>query len=164
VNLVVGARQRLPVALIVCAVAVCSATAAFAGSPAAPFTDRVVGIELPPITSTLGTFAGVGTGGLPMAWRVQVAHVELSWARPVPITGGTFWLRTRDQTLRGKVTGGSVSLLDPGAGCRDQKYSVDATLAVGSFTVTLTHHRRQVLGHCLIFAASVAGQATISTA
>ncbi|MGZ6881083.1 MAG: hypothetical protein ACXVGB_14435 [Mycobacteriaceae bacterium] len=56
--------------------------------------DRVVGTEIPPISSTLGTFLGVASGELPGQWRVQIVHQPLASGPSVAITGGTFMMHT----------------------------------------------------------------------
>lgn len=126
------------------------------------YSDRVVAAEFPPITSTLGTFLGVATGPLPGQWRVQIAHQPLAAGSRVAITGGTFALHTLSgRTVRGAVTGGAVTVVARGLGCTNQVYAVDATLSVGHFSGTLTHHRRSILGRCIIYSATISGSASI---
>jgi hypothetical protein len=62
----------------------------------------------------------------------------------------------------GPVTGGSVAVLDRGPGCSDQVYRVRARLSVGRFDGTLVHHRHSLLGHCLIYAATISGRTTLT--
>jgi hypothetical protein len=56
---------------------------------------------------------------------------------------------------------------DPGAHCTNQVYTVDGSLrnvpvtGTGHFVATLTHHRRSVLGRCLLYAATVGGTVTL---
>jgi hypothetical protein len=127
-------------------------------------SDRVVGAEFPPITSTLGTFGGVATGPLPGVWRVEVHHQPLSSGAAVAITGGTFTMRTlTGRSIVASVSSGSVTVLDPGRGCTNQTYSITAALSGGGdFAGTLTHHRERVLRQCVIYAATVAGHATLT--
>lgn len=135
---------------------------AASASAAASYRDRVAGAELPPITSTLGTFAGVAVGALPGGWRVQISHERLRPAGSVAITGGTFSMQTlKHGTLHATVTGGSVAVVDDGGGCRNQVFAVRAELSDGTFTGTLTHHRRSLFGRCLIYAATISGHAVL---
>jgi hypothetical protein len=126
------------------------------------YSVRLDGVEVFPITSTLGTFVGVARGELPATWRVQIAHAPLATAPTVPITGGKFSIYTlTGRKLSGSVTGGSVAVTDRGSGCGNQTYGVTVTFSIGSFDGTLTHHRRSLLGRCLIYSASIRGRATL---
>jgi len=141
---------------------ICLGVAASAAA-GATYNEHLVGAEIPPISSTLGTFAGVATGQMPMAWQARIVHDPLGSATTVRITGGAFSMRPSPwRKLVGKVTGGSVSVVDRGSGCRNQTYRVKATLTIGSFDGMLTHHRRVLLGNCLIYSASIAGNAVIT--
>jgi hypothetical protein len=137
---------------------------AAAGSRAATvYHERVQGTEIPPISSTKGTFAGIARGQLAGGWRVQIKHRPLSSAATVAITSGSFSLLTpTGRRLGGSVTGGWVTVLDRGSGCRDQIYGVHARFSTGSFIGTLTHHRRSIVGHCLIYAATITGRTTLT--
>lgn len=158
-------RSRL---LVVAATAFALLIAASRASASSSYPDGVTGIEVLPITSTLGTFTGVAVGPLPGRWRVQIAHQPLRTGPSVAITGGSFIMHTLDLrtldrgTVTGVVTGGSVTVVNPGARCTDQVYTVDAALTVGRFTGTLTHHRRVILGRCVIYAATITGRATLT--
>ena len=123
---------------------------------------QVVGTEVPPITSSLGTF--VGAADAPFgAWRIQIRHQPLRTGPTVAIDGGSFWMQLRTgRRLRAAVVGGSVSVVDRGARCANQVYAVRVELTDGSFSGTLTHHRRSLFGHCLVFAATISGNATLS--
>jgi hypothetical protein len=134
------------------------------GAPAAVgYTDRIAGVEVPPITSTLGTFVGGAVGSLPGRWRVQIAHRPLRAGSTVAITGGSFTMRPLERaTLTASVTGGSVTLVSAGERCTDQAYAVDANLTLGTFTGTLVHHRRTFLGRCVVYAATISGRATLT--
>jgi len=123
---------------------------------------RVVGAEVPPITSSLGTFVGASEGPVG-AWRIQIVHQPLRTGPTVSITGGSLWLALRTgATLRSAVVGGSVSVESRGAGCANQVYGVRVALANGSFAGTLTHRRASLLGHCVIYAATITGRATLT--
>ncbi|MFN0154637.1 MAG: hypothetical protein ACKVUT_09680 [Gaiella sp.] len=125
----------------------------------------LTGIEVIPVSSTRGTFVGVASGGVRAAWRAQIVHEELRTGPRVAITGGTFQLLLDDRRLlRGPVTGGSVTVLDNGSGCRHQRYRVETVAAIGTFTGTLTHLRRSAFGRCLVYGATIAGRGAFSVA
>lgn len=152
--------RRPALLLLVASGALAAATACSAG---ASYADRVAGIEVPPITSSLGTFVGLAAGPLPGRWRVQIAHEPLRTGATVAITGGTFTMHPVGAAeIAAPVTGGSVAVVSPGAGCTDQRYAVSATLSVGSFAGTLVHHRHALLGRCVIYAATISGRATLT--
>jgi hypothetical protein len=137
------------------------ATLAFVGPAAAAttVTDRLIGTEIVPFSSTRGTFVGVATGQLPAAWRVQIVHEPLAKGPTVAITGGRFVLVTRSgEVVGGSVTTGTVTVRQRGSHCTDQTYAVSATFSKGSFDGTLTHHRRSVFGRCVVVGATLAGR------
>ena len=143
--------------------AVLVAVSASVASARMSYSDRFVGTEILPISSTLGTFLGVARGQLPGQWRVQITHQPLASGPIVAITGGTFTMRTLDRRrLAGTVTGGSVAVVNRGARCTNQTYTVDAISTVAHFLGTLTHHRRPVLGRCIIYAATISGTTTLN--
>ncbi len=145
----------LTLALLVALTGTASATTAY--------SDRLTGTEIVPVSSTRGTFVGVARGQLPAAWRGQITHERLSTGPTVAITGGSFVLLTRSgHTVRGSVTGGTVSVTDLGSHCTDQTYEVTASLSNGSFDGTLTHHRRSIFGRCLIYAATIDARAVFN--
>ncbi len=132
-------------------------------SASSTYDLRVVGTEVPPISSSLGTFVGAAHGGLVGAWRIQIAHEPLRLGPRVAITGGRFSLRLRDGSRVGsQVVGGAVEVSVAGTGCRNQVYAVHVQLASGSFDGTLTHRRRSLLGRCLIYAATISGRASLT--
>jgi hypothetical protein len=155
-------QLRARLVLLFLALVVALALAA-TGAATSTYSVRLDGVEVPPITSTLGTFVGVARGELPATWRVQIAHESLATAPTVEITGGKFSIYTlTGWRLSGSVTGGSVAVTNPGRGCRDQTYGVTVTFSIGSFDGTLTHHRRSLLGRCLIYSASIRGRAILN--
>jgi hypothetical protein len=140
-----------------------SLVAAAPSSATSTYSARVAGIEVLPITSTLGTFTGVATAPLAGEWRAQILHQPLRTGRTVTITGGSLTMRTLAHgKIVGAVDGGSVAVVNPGAHCTDQTYAIDAALSVGRFTGTLTHHRRHLFGICLIYSATISGRATLT--
>lgn len=141
--------------------AVASFSLATAGSAAAAtsVSTTLSGLEVPPISSTRGTFVGTAGGDARFAWRAQIEHRPLSSGATVPVTGGRMLLISpRGRTLAGSITGGSVSVVDRGRNCSDQLYKVEVNTTVGTFTGTLTHNRRQLIGQCLITSATIRGQ------
>ena len=124
---------------------------------------RVVGTEVPPISSTRGTFVGASQGPAG-AWRISIRHQALSTGPTVAVTGGSLVIALRTGTaLRSSVTGGSVSVTNRGAHCRTQVYAVHVQLAAGTFDGTLMHHRRSLFGRCLIYAATIDGHAVLQS-
>jgi hypothetical protein len=145
-------------------IAAAAAALVLAGGAAGSSTVdvRVVGAEVPPISSSLGTFVGAARGPVG-GWRIQIRHEQLRTGPKVAITGGSLWLALRTgDALHTSVTGGSVAVANPGAGCTNQVYEVDVQLAGGSsFDGTLVHRRRSLLGHCVIYAATISGRASL---
>jgi len=136
---------------------------AVAGAAAASSTVdlRVVGTEVPPISSTRGTFVGASQGPVG-AWRISISHEALRTGPTVAVTGGSLVIGLRTGTaLRASVTGGSVSVVNRGAHCATQVYAVHVQLASGTFDGTLMHHRRSLFGHCVIYAATISGHAVL---
>ena len=122
---------------------------------------RVVGTEVPPISSTRGTFVGASQGPVG-AWRISIRHEALSTGPTVAVTGGSLLIGLRTGTaLRSSVTGGSVSVTNRGSHCTTQVYAVHVELSVGTFDGTLQHHRGSLFGHCVIYAASISGHAVL---
>jgi hypothetical protein len=152
--------MRMSVTAVLAAAVAGVAALAANGAATATYADTLIGTEVPPITTTLGTFVGIASGQLPAAWRVQIRHAPLATGATVAITGGTFSLLTRSRrALTGTVTGGSVAVTNRGSGCTDQTYHVVVTLSSGSFDGVLTHHRRSLLGRCLVYSATIRGHA-----
>ena len=134
------------------------------GSATTVHQHTLKGTEVPPISSTLGTFVGVATGGLPATWRVQIAHQPLATGPTVAITGGTFSLLTaRGHKVGGPVSSGSVTVTNRGAHCTDQTYQVTLAFGSGSFAGTLTHHRHSILGRCILYSATIRGLGSFTT-
>jgi hypothetical protein len=124
---------------------------------------RVVGTEVPPISSTRGTFVGASQGPVG-AWRISIRHQALATGPTVAVTGGSLLiaLRTGD-ALRSSVTGGSVSVTNRGSHCTTQVYAVHVQLTAGTFDGTLMHHRHSLFGRCLIYAATINGHAALQS-
>ena len=127
------------------------------------YSDSFKGTEIIPVSSVRGTFVGVARGDLPAVWRTQIVHQPLSSGSTVAVTGGTFSILGRTGVkLGGAVTGGSVTVTNRGTRCSNQTYRVSVTFAGGSFDGTLTHHRRTILGNCIIYAATISGRGTFA--
>ena len=147
-------------------IAVLLAAAALACAGAASGASRtdfsVVGTEVPPISSSLGTFVGAA-GGPIGGWGIQIRHEPLRSGPTVAITGGSLWLALRTgAALHAPVAGGSVTVTNRGARCTNQVYVVHVDLAGGAtFDGTLVHRRRSFFHHCVIYAATISGRASL---
>jgi len=131
---------------------------------AATRTDvRVVGTEVPPITSSLGTFVGAAEGPYG-GFGIQIEHQPLRTGPTVAVTGGSLWLALgTGATLHAAVAGGSVTVVAPGVRCTNQVYAVHVQLAGGStFEGRLVHRRRSFFGRCTIYAATITGRASLA--
>jgi hypothetical protein len=158
-----------------------AALVAARGATAAPAstTFAIVGYEYA-FTSTVGSFAGTGHGnaGDAAAWNARVEHDPLG-STPTYVNGGSFAITTRSpgghlDFAAGDFAyhGGTITTINPGAGCTNQRYRVTGTLenvattttsgGSGGFAVTLTHYRVSLFGHCLIYKARVAGMVSFS--
>ena len=151
---------RAPLAL---ATAVSSLVLAGAGVASSGYSAGIAGTEIPPISSTLGTFAGVASGPLGAAWRVQISHDPLASGPTVAVTGGRYSFVAVSGLLSGRVTGGFVTVVDRGRGCGDQRYRVTLELEHGRFEGTLVHHRRSLLRRCVLYAATVSGNVSLAS-
>jgi hypothetical protein len=159
-------RTVLVAALAVLALALPSTAAAQTVS------DTLTGYEYA-YTSTDGRFTGTATGSQPGAWNADIRHTQLclTCTPTATITGGSFSLVTSSLVV-GSFTGGTVQVLNPGAGCTNQTFAVRGTLGRvgrwsagtgrGTFSVTLTHYRRSILGHCTTYGAKVAGTLSLT--
>jgi hypothetical protein len=165
---VARALRVVPIALLAAALPGAASSAPLSTS------FKIVGYEYA-FTSTVGSFAGNGTGnaGGTAYWNATVKHDRLG-SVPTYVNGGSFAMAIRGPgTLVGAVVGtfthhgGRITTLDRGANCTNQKYLVaDALKAVstpttsngtGNFSVTLTHYRHRLLGHCVAYKARVVG-------
>lgn len=132
-------------------------------SASSSYSDSFTGTEVVPVSSVRGTFVGVARGELPAVWRAQIVHRPLSSGSTVAVTGGTFSIVGRSRvTSGGSVTGGSVTVVNRGSHCSKQTYRVSVTFSGGTFDGTLTHHRRSILGRCIVYAATIAGRGTFA--
>jgi len=162
---------RTSVAALAAVAALTLPTAASARPASAAFA--VTGNEYA-FTQTVGSFAGRATGnaGDTGLWNARVEHDPLG-SQPTYINGGTFEMTTVRGFSADYVTGdfvhhgGQITVLDPGAGCTNQRFLVAGSIksvatsttsgGTGMFSVTLTHYRYSLFGHCIIYNARVAG-------
>ena len=128
-------------------------------SASSSYSDSFTGTEIIPVSSVRGTFVGVARGQLPAVWRTQIVHQPLASGTTVAVTGGTFSILGHNGVrLGGVVTGGSVTVVNRGSRCSNQTYRVSVAFTGGSFDGTLTHHRRSILGRCIVYAATITGR------
>jgi hypothetical protein len=163
-------RALLAVTLVLAALSLPGA----ASSAPLSTSFKIVGYEYA-FTSTVGSFAGNGSGnaGGTAYWNATVKHDRLG-SNPTYVNGGPFAMAIRGpgssvDAVVGTFTyhGGKITTLDRGANCTNQKYLVTDALkgvstpttsnGTGDFSVTLTHYRHRLLGHCVAYKARVAG-------
>ncbi len=138
-------------------------------------TFAVVGYEYA-FTQTVGSFAGhaAGNAGDTGVWNATVEHDPLG-SMPTYIDGGPFAMTTLGSGghvdfVTGDFVhhGGTITTIDSGANCTNQRYLVAGALdnvatrttssGTGSFSVVLTHYRHSLFGRCVIYRARVAGR------
>jgi hypothetical protein len=142
-------------------------SAASASRSTLSYNEHFSGVEVLPVTSTLGTFTGIATGDLPGGWYAQVEHQPLSTST-VDITGGSFTLHPLlGRKIQADISSGSVtpdSAKSSSDGCTRQAFDIDVTLADGhgNFEGTLTHYGFKFLGSCVVYSASIVGDGSIS--
>ena len=134
-----------------------------------PVVASVHGIELI-AHHTQGTFGGYTSGGLSAGWLAIVNHTPLN--PNAHITGGSFTLITKTSGLNHPITAqinhGTITNTNPGANCTNQTYAVTGTLNhitgnhTGTFSLTLTHWRHNILGTCLAYFATTTGTLTLT--
>jgi hypothetical protein len=165
--------------LVLALVAAAAAVPAAASSAPSSTSFSIVGYEYA-FTSTVGSFAGTGTGdtGDKAYWNATVKHDRLG-SNPTYVNGGPFAMTIRASggsvdAVVGTFShhGGKITTLDRGANCTNQKYLVADTLrdvattttsnGTGNFRVTLTHYRHRILGRCIAYKARVAGTVSFS--
>ena len=170
-------KSRLFVCVCIAAGALILCAAAAAAPPSTSFT--IVGYEYA-FTSTVGSFAGAATGNASdtATWNATVSHDRLG-STPTYINGGSLAIATANTSghldyVTGTFAyhGGTITTLDPGAGCTNQRYLVTGQLqnvatsttsgGMGTFSVVLTHYRYSFLGYCIIYKARVSGTASFT--
>jgi hypothetical protein len=122
-------------------------------------------------TSTTGRFVGAASGSALGTWYAEVNHDPLG-ASPAAIRPGGAFGMALDQAapayvVSGQFSGGTITVDKRGDGCTNQVYTVNGDLrnvsvtGTGHVAATLTHHRKSVLGRCLLYAATVGGTVTL---
>lgn len=160
--------------LVFCVATFAAALPAAASSEPVSSSFKIVGYEYA-FTPTVGSFAGGGKGnvGGTAYWNATVKHDRLG-STPTYVNGGSFAMTVRGpgaavDAVVGTFShhGGTITTLERGVNCTNQKYLVFDTLrsvrtpttsgGTGSFSVTLTHFRHRLFGRCVAYKAKVSG-------
>ena len=160
------------VAILVVSLAVLVPATAVAETKTYQFT--ISGTEVS-ATSTTGRFVGAASGSALGTWYAEVNHAPLGGGVGAQVaiqSGGSFGMALAPAepayVVSGQFSGGTITVMNSGAGCTSQVYAVDGSLrnvsvtGSGHFVATLTHHRRSVLGRCWLYAATVSGTVTLA--
>ena len=135
-----------------------------AADAAPAVTARIGGVEYA-ATSTQGRFGGAADGQVRGAWQATVVHDPLGSGKAVPITDGSFTLRSTQREVRGRFVSGTVTPRPGAATCGNERFDVRGTLALpggrGSFTAVLTHLRVPSRSGCRTYGAVVVGALTL---
>ena len=161
-------HRRIAVAVLVASLLVLVPVTA--GAATKTYSFSISGTEVS-ATSTTGRFVGTASGSALGTWYAEVVHDPLG-ASPAAIRpGGSFGMALAQAepayVVSGQFSGGAITVLDSGARCTNQVYRVDGRLknvsvtGTGHVVATLTHHRRSILGRCLLYAATVGGTVTL---
>jgi hypothetical protein len=167
-------HRRLAAAVLVASLVVLVPPAAVAAAATKTYRFTISGTEVS-ATSTTGRFVGAASGSALGAWYAEVIHDPLSGPANTRInirSGGSFEMALHQAepayVVSGQFSGGTITVINPGAHCTDQVYTVNGSLrnvsvtGTGQFVATLTHHRRSVLGRCWLYAATVGGTVTLA--
>ena len=153
---------RMIVALVLAAAALLLLTPAAYAAPV--LTARIGGVEYA-ATSTQGRFGGAADGQVRGAWQATVVHDPLGSGKAVPITDGSFTLRSTHREVRGRFVSGTVTPRPSPSACGNERFDVRGVLALpggrGSFTAVLTHLRVPSRSGCRTYGAVVAGALTL---
>lgn len=153
----------MPVRIIVASVLATAALLFLApvANAAPAVTARIGGVEYA-ATSTQGRFGGAADGQVRGAWQATVVHDPLGSGEAVPITDGSFTLRSRHREVRGTFVGGTVTPRPALSTCGNERFDVRGTLALpggrGQFTAVLTHLRVPSRSGCRTYGAVVVGR------
>jgi hypothetical protein len=147
---------------------------ATAGAATRTYGFSISGTEVS-ATSTTGRFVGAASGSALGTWYAEVVHVPLRGGDGTQVaiqSGGSFGMALAQAepayVVSGQFSGGTITVINPGARCTNQVYAVDGSLrnvsvtGTGHFAAMLTHHRRSVLGRCWLYAATVGGTVTLA--
>ena len=167
-------HRWIAAAVLVASLVVLVLVPATAGAATTTYRFNISGTEVS-ATSTAGRFVGTASGSALGAWYAEVVHQPLGGgvgARVAIGSGGSFGMALAQaapaSVLSGQFSGGTITVINPGARCTDQVYAVDGSLrnvsvtGTGHFAAMLTHHRRSVLGRCWLYAATVGGTVTLA--
>jgi hypothetical protein len=167
-----GLHRRIAAAVLAASLVVVVSAMAEAGTKIYRFT--VSGTEVS-ATSTTGRFVGTASGGGLGPWYAEVVHDPLSGPANTQVnirSGGSFGMALAQAdpayVVSGQFSGGTITVINPGAHGTNQVYTVNGDLqnvsvtGTGQFVATLTHHRRSVLGRCWLYAATVGGTVTLA--
>ncbi len=146
---------------------------ATAGAETKTYSFSISGTEVS-ATSTTGRFVGAASGSALGTWYAEVVHVPLAGGVGTSVaiqSGGSFGMALAQAepayVVSGQFSGGTITTINSSTSCTNQVYAVDGDLknvsvtGTGQFSATLTHHRRSVLGRCLLYAATVSGTVTL---
>ena len=155
---------RMIVALVLATAALLLVAPAADAAPAV--TARIGGVEYA-ATSTQGRFGGAADGQVRGAWQATVVHDPLGSGKAVPITDGSFTLRSTQREVRGRCVSGTGTPRPGAATCGNERFDVRGTLALpggrGSFTAVLTHLRVPSRSGCRTYGAVVVGTLALPT-
>ncbi len=153
---------RMIVALVLTTAALLLLAPAAVAAPAV--TARIRGVEYA-ATSTQGRFGGAANGQVCGAWQATVVHDPLGSGKAVPITDGSFTLRSTQREVRGTFVSGTVTPRPARSTCGNEHFDVRGALALpggrGSFTAVLTHLRVASRSGCRTYGAVVVGALTL---
>ena len=115
----------MPVRMIVALVLATAALPLLApAADAAPtVTARIGGVEYA-ATSTQGRFGGAADGQVRGAWQATVVHDPLRSGKAVPITDGSFTLRSTQREVRGTFVSGTVTPRPTPSTCGNERFDV----------------------------------------
>ena len=127
-------------------------------------TYAISGVEYA-ASSTVAKFAGVALATDDFGtWLAVVDHTVLTGGTATINAGGAYSFDGRIRDIQGVFTGGSLTQTGGFIGCVKETFAVAGTLALGvpaggtgSFSATLTHHRKLLFGRCITYAATVKG-------
>jgi hypothetical protein len=167
-------HRRIAAAVLVASLVVLIPPTATAEAGTKTYQFTVSGTEVA-ATSTTGRFVGTASGSALGAWYAEVVHDPLSGPANTQVnirSGGSLAMALHQAepayVVSGQFSGGTITVINAGAHCTDQVYTVNGDLqnvsvtGTGQFVATLTHHRRLVLGRCWLYAATVGGTVTLA--
>ena len=125
-------------------------------------------------TPTVGSFVGTASGadGAPAGWQAAIEHSVVISPTGTISGGWATMYRTDGVQVGGYFTGGSIELVNDGAGCTAETHVVHGTLGnvwrsnspavtTGELEGTLVHYRAWIFGQCITYSASVTATITL---